>query len=105
MDNKPNIKSIYVRAVPRAQTAIKRVKAELAALEDGITQEAIVTASWLWMEKMDPEELHQKLSPHLKLIREALDAAKVENAAEKQKGITVRPTGRLKRGKPRSSGA
>jgi hypothetical protein len=76
MDNKPNTKSMYVRAVPRARQALKRLLAEMAVFEEGVTQEVFVTASWLWMESMDAEGLHKELTPHLIAVREALDAGR-----------------------------
>lgn len=72
MANKPNTKSMYVRAVPRARQTLKRLLADMAAYEDGVTQEVFVTAAWLWMGEMEAGKLYAEIAPHLKAIREAL---------------------------------
>lgn len=68
-------KKKWVRVVTRTSTRVratlKRLVADigeakvLAQREGVITQEVFIAASWLWMSKLDPEELATKISPFI----------------------------------------
>lgn len=78
MKERKAAKPMYVRAVLRAKTALKRLKTEMEAIDEDLTQEIIVTASWLWMEKtmeqIGAEKLVEELRPHIVQIKQALAA-------------------------------
>lgn len=62
---------IYVRTIDRAKLALDRVVAEMRASgrlrfrDRRPSQEAIVSASWLWMEELQPELLEEAMSRYL----------------------------------------
>lgn len=74
MARQPLMKRKQVRTNARARAALRRVVAEMAG-RDGLafeaktlTQEALVCASWLWMEAMDPDALEAALAPHVRRL-------------------------------------
>lgn len=71
MARQPLIKPMQVRTNSRARLALRKVVAEMSdrprlAFEGGrLTQEALISASWLWMEWIGPETLEAILAPHV----------------------------------------
>ena len=69
----------YVRTHPRAKLALDRVVTELARSESlsfrgkrGITQEGLVSASWLLLEALGPAEVERLIAPHVAHLDELL---------------------------------
>jgi hypothetical protein len=73
--------SMHVRTSGRAKLALDRVVAGLKAsrrltfLDKRPTQEAIISATWLWLESMDPKDLERAMAHYLPLLEASIDEA------------------------------
>jgi uncharacterized protein (DUF2267 family) len=66
-------KKLYVRTVPEARNALRRVLTRLAErLPDLVTQEKFVICSWLWMDQYDADALARELRPFLEAMRDRM---------------------------------
>jgi hypothetical protein len=106
MDNTPNMYKMYVRAIPRARTALKRMLADLSGMDSRINQEVLVTATWLWLESMGAETAYEQLRPFIAEVDAACEG-KVE-AADSAGSVGQRidvATGTPKKRRPKGRGA
>jgi hypothetical protein len=64
-------KGLNIRTTPKAQRALKRVVASLKGSERArwcgkdVTQEAVINASWLWMQDLDEHALEEVMARYL----------------------------------------
>jgi hypothetical protein len=81
-------KKLYVRTVPEARNALRRVLTKLVErLPDLVTQERLVCASWLWMDGLDDAALARDLQPHLIAMRDRMAQEPEPKAGEPGKVI------------------
>ena len=67
---------VTIRTTPDARSALRQVVARLKSLKffkSAASQEAIINASWLWMQSMDPDELRAGIEEHLGQLKEAME--------------------------------
>jgi hypothetical protein len=89
----------YVRTTRSASSAIGVVKNRLALagltfLGEAPTQEAIVTASWLWMQDMEPGELATALAEYMRAIEDEMIQAERSKEPNQENDTPNLPIGR-----------
>lgn len=77
MSDAGSLKRLYVRANAESRRALRLLRAKLLAVPEteDVSQEELVSASWLWMVREDPETLARALAPHVAAIRASLASA------------------------------
>jgi hypothetical protein len=71
MGNRAGRKNLYVRTTPEARQALRCALTGVQGFPDteDMTQEELVTASWMWMAGLAPDVLSTALLPFVRKIR------------------------------------